>query len=87
MEYLPESSSPEVDTFNRASGYSSKTSGFFEPPRKDNSTFYIRSDDTSELYLSLTGNPADKVHSSQLAPVKTVLTKIIRSLKLDPNFC
>lgn len=74
VEYWTESSSPEVDTFNRTSGYSSKITGFFVPPQGDNHRFYIQSDDTSELYLSLTGDPADKVHSSQLARVIIALT-------------
>lgn len=62
VEHWTESSSPEVDTFNKISGYSSKISGFFVPSKPDNYRFYIRSDDTSELYLSLTGDPADKVN-------------------------
>ena len=61
VEYWPESSSPEDDTFNKTSGYSSKITGFFLPPQSDNYTFYIRSDDKSELHLSLTGEPAEKV--------------------------
>ena len=67
VEYWTESSSPEVDTFDRTSGYSSRISGFFVPPKQDNYKFYIRSDDTSALYLSLTGNPANKVYDIQLA--------------------
>ena len=61
VEYWTESSSPEDDTFNKTSGYSSKISGFFVPLQNDNFTFYIRSDDKSELYLSPTGEPAGKV--------------------------
>ena len=61
VEYWTESSSPEGDTFNKTSGYSSKITGFFAAPQADNYTFYIRSDDKSELYLSLTGDPANKV--------------------------
>ena len=61
VEYWTESSSPEDETFNKTSGYSSKITGFFVPPQADNYTWYIRSDDKSELYLSLTGDPANKV--------------------------
>ena len=60
VEFWSESSAPEVDTFERTSPYSSKITGFFIPPQSDNYTFYIRSDDTSELYLSM-GDPANKV--------------------------
>ena len=60
VEFWKESSSPDVDTFQKTSGYSSKITGFFVPLHSDNYTFYIRSDDISELYLS-TGAPADKV--------------------------
>ena len=67
IEYWTESSSPEIDTFNRTSGYSSKITGFFVPPQDDNYRFYIRSDDASELYLSATGDPADKVHGKSIS--------------------
>lgn len=60
VEFWSESSSPEVDTFQKTSGYSSKITGYFVPPQSDNYTFYIRSDDISELYLS-TGEPSAKV--------------------------
>ena len=86
MEYWPESSSPEVDTFIKTSGYSSKISFFFVPSWQDYYRFYIQSDDTSELHLSHTGNPADKVHGSQLAQVLFVVNRIIDFLTLDPNF-
>ena len=61
VEYLTESSSPEVVSFNRTSGYSSKITGFYVPSQDDVYRFGIQSDDASELYLSLTGDPANKV--------------------------
>lgn len=70
-----ESSSPEDDTFNKNSGYSSKITGFFVAPQDDNYKFYIMSDDTSELFLSLTGDPADKV----LRSVSRMLYKTMSS--------
>jgi len=62
-EILPNASSPEVSPFNKtdAGGYSSRVTGFFVVPWNDNYTFSIRSDDKSELYMSTTGKPADKV--------------------------
>lgn len=87
VEFWTESRSPEVDTFyNAYAGYSSKLSGFIVLPARDYYRFYIRSDDTSELYLSLTKNPADKVYDSQLVRVLFVHNNIIRFLTLHPNF-
>lgn len=87
VQHWTESSSPEVDTFNKISGYSSKITAFFVPPKTDNFRFYIQSDDSSALYLSRTGDPANKVHISQLARVGALLVRIISLLTLDPNFC
>ena len=38
--------------------------GFFVPPKDDDYTFMIRSDDSSELYLSTDDDPANKVSIS-----------------------
>ena len=67
VEYWSDSRSPVDDSFNKTSGYSSKITGFFVPPQSDNYTFYIRSDDKSELYLSPVGEPSGKV--SRIEPM------------------
>ena len=56
-----ESKSSELN-INRTSGSASKMSGFFEVKSNNNGTFYILSSGgKSELYLSHTGEPSEKV--------------------------
>lgn len=67
FEYLTESSLPEIMSWERTSGYSARVTGYFVPFQDDVYRFGILSDDASELYLSLTGDPAGKVlHRSPL---------------------
>ena len=60
-EYFPESRTPEGDACSKPSGYSCKISGFFVPLQNDTYRFGIKSEYASELYLSSTEDPADKV--------------------------
>lgn len=60
-EVLTQSASPDVTSFNKTGGYSSKVTGFFVAPWEDYFTFYIKSDDKSKLFLSTSGKPEDKV--------------------------
>ena len=60
-EYLTDAGSPPVHSFEKTGAYSSRITGFFVPPWDDYYRFYIQADDRSELYLSVTGDPANKV--------------------------
>ena len=46
---------------NFGNNYGLRLWGFFLPPTNRNYTFYLRSDDESELYLSSDANPANKL--------------------------
>ncbi|MFD3003579.1 PA14 domain-containing protein [Pontibacter toksunensis] len=58
------SSSSQLSLFESPSGlgsnYGARVSGYICPPQTGNYTFYIASDDNSELWLSTTDSPANK---------------------------
>jgi len=57
----------QLNYSGRGESYGARLRGFLIPPQSGNYTFWIASDDSSELWLSPTDDPAGKVRIAQVA--------------------